>query len=107
MRGAVIYGAGDVRFEDIADPEIVAPTDAIVRTTATCVCGSDLWDYRGINPVPEPSRSVTNTAASSKPLAARSRRSSPASSSSDPSSLPTVPARTAATEFKRRVCTGY
>ncbi len=54
MRGAVIYGAGDVRFEDLPEPEIVAPTDAIIRTTATCVCGSDLWDYRGINPVPEP-----------------------------------------------------
>jgi threonine dehydrogenase-like Zn-dependent dehydrogenase len=54
MRGAVIYGAGDVRFEDLPEPDIVAPTDAIIRTTATCVCGSDLWDYRGINPVPEP-----------------------------------------------------
>ena len=54
MRGAVIYGAGDVRFEDLPEPEIVAPSDAIIRTTATCVCGSDLWDYRGINPVPEP-----------------------------------------------------
>ncbi|OBB96433.1 hypothetical protein A5782_04610 [Mycobacterium sp. 852002-40037_SCH5390672] len=51
MRGAVIYGAGDVRFEDLPEPEIVAPTDAIIRTAATCVCGSDLWDYRGINPV--------------------------------------------------------
>jgi threonine dehydrogenase-like Zn-dependent dehydrogenase len=54
MRGAVIYGAGDVRFEDLPEPEIVAPTDAIIRTTATCVCGSDLWDYRGINAVAEP-----------------------------------------------------
>lgn len=54
MRGSVIYGAGDIRSEDIPEPEIVAPTDAIVRNAATCVCGSDLWDYRGINPVPEP-----------------------------------------------------
>lgn len=54
MRGTVIYGAGDVRSEELPDPTIVHPTDAIVRTAATCVCGSDLWEYRGINPVPEP-----------------------------------------------------
>ena len=54
MHGAVIYGKGDVRFETRKDPEILEPTDAIVRTIATCVCGSDLWRYRGINEVPEP-----------------------------------------------------
>jgi threonine dehydrogenase-like Zn-dependent dehydrogenase len=54
MRGAVIYGPGDVRFEDRPDPAISAPTDAIVRTVATCVCGSDLWRYRGIAGVREP-----------------------------------------------------
>lgn len=50
MRGAVLYGKGDVRFEERADPVITEPTDAIIRISATCVCGSDLWDYRGINP---------------------------------------------------------
>jgi len=54
MRGAVIHGPGDVRVEDLPEPVILAPTDAIVRLTATCVCGSDLWDFRGINPVTEP-----------------------------------------------------
>ncbi|MFJ8007395.1 zinc-dependent alcohol dehydrogenase family protein [Streptomyces fagopyri] len=54
MRGAVLYGPGDVRFEERADPEIVHATDAVIRTVATCVCGSDLWDYRGINPVQQP-----------------------------------------------------
>jgi threonine dehydrogenase-like Zn-dependent dehydrogenase len=54
MRGAVIYGGGDVRLEDLPEPTIVEPTDAIVRTTATCICGSDLWPYRGISPVPAP-----------------------------------------------------
>ena len=54
MHGAVIYGKGDVRFETRKDPEILEPTDAVVRTIATCVCGSDLWRYRGINEVPEP-----------------------------------------------------
>lgn len=54
MRGAVLYAPGDVRFEERNDPKIINPTDAIIRTAATCVCGSDLWDYRGINPVDQP-----------------------------------------------------
>ncbi|MFH5821317.1 zinc-dependent alcohol dehydrogenase family protein [Georgenia sp. AZ-5] len=48
MRGAVLHGAGDVRVEEREDPRIVEPTDAIIRVTAACVCGSDLWPYRGI-----------------------------------------------------------
>src|SRR5918992_852865 len=48
MRGAVLYAPGDVRVEDRPDPRITAPTDAIIRLSATCVCGSDLWPYRGI-----------------------------------------------------------
>ncbi|MFF7969707.1 zinc-binding dehydrogenase [Streptomyces sp. NPDC007905] len=54
MRGAVIYAPGDVRFEDREDPQILQPTDAVIRTVATCVCGSDLWPYRGLEPVDEP-----------------------------------------------------
>ncbi|WP_406376394.1 zinc-dependent alcohol dehydrogenase family protein [Streptomyces sp. NBC_00647] len=54
MRGAVLYAPGDVRFEERPDPKIVNATDAVIRTVATCVCGSDLWDYRGINPVEQP-----------------------------------------------------
>jgi len=54
MRGAVIYAPGDVRVEQREDPEITQPTDAVIKLAATCVCGSDLWDWRGINPVPEP-----------------------------------------------------
>ncbi|MDT7790732.1 MAG: hypothetical protein QOD59_168 [Mycobacterium sp.] len=54
MRGAVIYAPGDIRLEDRADPTIEHPTDAVIRMSATCVCGSDLWDYRGINPVEQP-----------------------------------------------------
>src|SRR5437763_8256274 len=51
MRGVVMYTAGDVRVEEREDPRIIEPTDAIVRLTATCICGSDLWPYRGIEPV--------------------------------------------------------
>jgi len=54
MRGAILHAPGDVRFEERADPAIVEPTDAIVRTVAACVCGSDLWPYRGFNKIREP-----------------------------------------------------
>lgn len=54
MRGTVLYGPGDVRFEERQDPKILAPTDAILRLSATCVCGSDLWSYRGIQTVAQP-----------------------------------------------------
>src|SRR5215210_5873935 len=47
MRGAVLHGAGDIRVEERDDPKILEPTDAIIRLSATCICGSDLWPYRG------------------------------------------------------------
>ncbi|MGW4227995.1 zinc-dependent alcohol dehydrogenase family protein [Streptomyces sp. NPDC004980] len=50
MRGAVIHAPGDIRFESLEDPKIEHPTDAIIRTAVTCVCGSDLWPYRGAEP---------------------------------------------------------
>ncbi|MEU2715625.1 zinc-dependent alcohol dehydrogenase family protein [Streptomyces sp. NPDC007205] len=53
MRGAVIHAPGDVRFETLDDPKILKPTDAIIRTALTCVCGSDLWPYRGLDPTGE------------------------------------------------------
>ena len=43
MRGAVMYGPGDVRVEEYEEPRIVEPTDAVIRVSAACVCGSDLW----------------------------------------------------------------
>jgi threonine dehydrogenase-like Zn-dependent dehydrogenase len=54
MRATIIHAPGDVRVEDRPDPEIVEPTDAIIRLTATCVCGSDLWPYRGAEPISQP-----------------------------------------------------
>lgn len=47
MRGVVMHAPGDVRVEERADPVLEHPTDAIIRITATCICGSDLWPYRG------------------------------------------------------------
>jgi threonine dehydrogenase-like Zn-dependent dehydrogenase len=54
MRGAVLYGPRDVRFEERETPKVIKPTDAIIRISATCVCGSDLWPYRGIQPIAQP-----------------------------------------------------
>ena len=54
MRGAILHGAGDVRFDEREDPRITQSTDAIIKMSATCVCGSDLWSYRGINPIKQP-----------------------------------------------------
>jgi threonine dehydrogenase-like Zn-dependent dehydrogenase len=56
MKATTIYGARDVRLEDQADPVIKQPTDAIVKVVAACVCGSDLWYYRGDSPVAKPFR---------------------------------------------------
>src|SRR5262245_56960129 len=54
MRGAVLYGTRDVCFEECDEPTIIEPTDAIIRLAATCVCGSDLWPYRGIDELTQP-----------------------------------------------------
>ncbi|MEV0109305.1 zinc-dependent alcohol dehydrogenase family protein [Nocardia sp. NPDC050799] len=54
MRGVVLHAPGDVRVEDRAEPAIVEPTDAVIRITATCICGSDLWPYRGIEKIGGP-----------------------------------------------------
>jgi threonine dehydrogenase-like Zn-dependent dehydrogenase len=54
MRAAVLYGARDLRFEEVSEPKILKPTDALVRLSATCVCGSDLWPYRGIQATGQP-----------------------------------------------------
>ena len=49
MRGTVLHAPGDIRLEQRPDPTIVEPTDAIIRLSATCICGSDLWPYRGVD----------------------------------------------------------
>jgi len=45
MRAAVMYSAGDIRIDTVADPQLQQPTDAVVRVVAGCICGSDLWPY--------------------------------------------------------------
>jgi len=56
MKATLLHGPRDVRFEAVAVPAIEKPTDAVIRVAATCVCGSDLWPYRGIQPVAQPTR---------------------------------------------------
>jgi threonine dehydrogenase-like Zn-dependent dehydrogenase len=50
MRAAVMYGAGDVRVEDVPDAHLAEPTDALVRVTRAAICGSDLWPYKSMEP---------------------------------------------------------
>ncbi len=54
MKATMLYSSRDVRFEERPDPVMIEPTDAILRISATCVCGSDLWPYRGIEPIAQP-----------------------------------------------------
>lgn len=56
MRATLIHGAHDIRLEEVADPVLSTGGDAIVRVVAACVCGSDLWPYRGVTPTKAPKR---------------------------------------------------
>lgn len=55
MRGVIMYAPGDVRIEERPDPVIEEPTDAVIRVAAACICGSDLWPYRGLDQIQQPS----------------------------------------------------
>lgn len=54
MRAVLLHGARDVRVDDVSKPEIIEDGDAIIKLAAACVCGSDLWAYRGIDPITTP-----------------------------------------------------
>jgi threonine dehydrogenase-like Zn-dependent dehydrogenase len=54
MRATIIHGPGDIRVEDRDYPAVQLPTDVVVKVTASCVCGSDLWPYRGVKPIRKP-----------------------------------------------------
>ncbi|MBB6225688.1 zinc-dependent alcohol dehydrogenase family protein [Rhizobium leguminosarum] len=54
MLGTVLRAPGDIRCEEVAEPTIQKPTDAIIKLSASCVCGSDLWPYRGLQPINAP-----------------------------------------------------
>lgn len=54
MLATILHKPGDIRCDEVADPKILHPTDAIIKLSANCICGSDLWPYRGLQPVGEP-----------------------------------------------------
>jgi len=56
VRATLIHGPRDIRVEDVPDPVVQEPGDAVVGVVATCVCGSDLWPYRGVTETTRPSR---------------------------------------------------
>ena len=62
MRATVMYSAGDVRIENIPDARLIEPTDAVVRVTRACICGSDLWPYKGLEEFPETGRRMGHEA---------------------------------------------
>jgi threonine dehydrogenase-like Zn-dependent dehydrogenase len=62
MRATIMFGAGDVRIENIPDARLIEPTDAVVRVTRACICGSDLWPYRGLEEFPETGRRMGHEA---------------------------------------------
>jgi threonine dehydrogenase-like Zn-dependent dehydrogenase len=62
MKGTILYGPRDVSFQELPDPVIQEPTDAIIRVLVSCICGSDLWPYRGYDPIPEEGRPMGHEA---------------------------------------------
>lgn len=62
MRATVMYGSGDVRIENVPDAEVIEPTDALVVVSRACICGSDLWPYRGMEEIPDSGRRMGHEA---------------------------------------------
>lgn len=62
MRATIMYSAGDVRIEDVPDADIVEPTDVVVAVSRACICGSDLWPYRGMEEIPDSGRRMGHEA---------------------------------------------
>ena len=54
MFATVLHGPRDVRYEHVDEPKILKPTDAVIKLSATCICGSDLWPYRGLQSMAGP-----------------------------------------------------
>jgi NADPH:quinone reductase-like Zn-dependent oxidoreductase len=82
MKGTILYGPRDIRFEERDEPKIIEPTDATLRLAATSVCGSDLWPYRGIDAPTQPTPMGHEYCGIVEEVAAPFDRSNPASSSS-------------------------
>lgn len=101
MQGTVLHGPRDIRFETVEDARIVKPTDAVVRLAATCVCGSDLWPYRGLQPIDGPTPMGHEYCGYVEEVGSAVTSVSRGSSSSARSPRRTTPARTATTATRR------
>jgi hypothetical protein len=106
MRAAVMYRAGDVRIENVPDPKIEEPTDAILRVVRASICGSDLWPYNSME-ASEAGQSMgheamicSHASASTNPWRPRSRSPAPAASSAASASLNTRRSRCRASFYK-------
>ena len=104
MRQVVMHGPGDVRVEDREDPKIIEPTDAIIRLSATCICGSDLWPYRGAEPVEDQVMGHEYVGVVEE-VGSEVATSRSATSSSGPSGPPTTAARSARLGTRPTACT--
>src|SRR5437879_1125168 len=105
MRATVMFGAGDVRIENVPDARIIEATDAIVAVTRACICGSDLWPYQQMEPS-DTGRVMGHEAIGVvEAVAVRSGTSSGVMSSSCRSHFPTEHASSATMACKRRACT--
>lgn len=99
MKGTMLYGPRDVRCEEVAEPKILEPTDAIIRLSATCICGSDLWSFRGLNPVNAPMAMGHEYCGVVEEVGGAVQPCVRANLSSGPSASPTTPAPTAVSGF--------
>src|SRR5215203_5869088 len=102
-----MYAPGDVRVEERADPEILEATDAIIRVSAACVCGSDLWPYRGVEDLQWSAPIGHEYAGTVEEVGAEVQTINRASSWSARSGPPTTPARSAAPATRAPASTGY
>jgi Threonine dehydrogenase and related Zn-dependent dehydrogenases len=98
-----MYSAGDVRIENVPDPQIIEPTDAVIRVTRACVCGSDLWPYQKMEQQRHRSRDGARSDRCGRRRRAEFERLSAVISLSCRSRSPTAHACFATTGFKRRV----
>ena len=105
MRGVVMRAPGDVRVEDRENPTIIEPTDAIIRLAASCICGSDLWPYRGAETGGSQPDGPRVRRRRDRDRRRREERARSATSSSARSSPPTTPARSAGPATSPAACT--
>src|SRR3712207_1987435 len=105
MRATVMYAAGDVRIDEVPDARVGEPTDAVLRVTRACICGSDLWPYKSMEPEPEGRRMGHEFIGVVEDAERRWAASSAATWWWRPSCGPTAPASSASRACTRRACT--